>query len=299
MPGKFYTVMVIPHTRGRYRNLRFSRRFAHTCVGLLVVLILATVALPRYLYLSHTQARSLDDLTQENETLRSANERYDADLDLLRSKLENYRRQSMKFALMAGVEDLPSTALATGSPGELPPGFDAGQLRPDYLLEELDILRSRVGVMDESYEILEQAYADRAVLLATTPSISPARGIIGSGFNWRRDPFTGEREFHKGLDIVANAGTPVRATADGVVVKAGRLSSYGKAVFLSHGNGLSSRYAHLSELTIKPGQKVKRGDILGRVGATGRAKGYHLHYEVLLQDKKVDPMDYILDGYIF
>jgi murein DD-endopeptidase MepM/ murein hydrolase activator NlpD len=100
---------------------------------------------------------------------------------------------------------------------------------------------------------------------------------------------------HPGLDIVANAGTPVYATADGVVTRAGRMSSYGKAVFLSHGNGYSSRYAHLSEVTVKAGQKVHRGDLIGKVGATGRAMGFHLHYEVLEHDSKVDPMKYILD----
>lgn len=299
MTRKFYTIMVIPHTRGRYRNLRVSRRLAHVCAVVLVVLGMAAIALPRYFLLSRVQARSLAEYRQENADLRSANERYDEDLDLLRSKLENYRRQATKFALMAGVEDLPSVGLAAGSPGDLPADFDSERLRPDYLLEEIDILKSRAAVLDESYEILDQAYADRAMRLATTPSISPARGIMGSGFAWRRDPFTGEREFHSGLDIVSNAGSPVRATADGVVMKAGRLSSYGKAVFLSHGNGLATRYAHLSEVAVKPGQKVKRGTLLGRVGATGRAKGYHLHYEVLLQDKKVNPMDYILDGYIF
>lgn len=299
MTRKFYTIMVIPHTRGRYRNLRVSRRLVHVCAIVLVVLGMAAIAFPRYFLLSRVQARSLAEYRQENADLRSANERYDEDLDLLRSKLENYRRQATKFALMAGVEDLPSVGLAAGSPGDLPADFDSERLRPDYLLEEIDILKSRAAVLDESYEILDQAYADRAMRLATTPSISPARGIMGSGFSWRRDPFTGEREFHSGLDIVSNAGSPVRATADGVVMKAGRLSSYGKAVFLSHGNGLATRYAHLSEVAVKPGQKVKRGTLLGRVGATGRAKGYHLHYEVLLQDKKVNPMDYILDGYIF
>jgi murein DD-endopeptidase MepM/ murein hydrolase activator NlpD len=118
---------------------------------------------------------------------------------------------------------------------------------------------------------------------------------MGSGYAYRRDPFTGQREFHPGLDIVANAGSPIVAPADGVVTQAGRFSSYGKAVFLSHGNGTSTRYAHLSDVSVKAGQKVKRGDLLGRVGATGRAMGFHLHYEVIVGGKKVDPLRYILD----
>lgn len=295
MAGKFYTIMIIPHARGRYRNLRLSRRLVHGGAVTLGVLLLAALLLPRYLWISHSQARSLVDLREENEVLREANDAYDRDVSELRTRLAEYERQATKFALMAGVTDLPDYERPVGSPGELPADFSESSLRPRYLDEEIDILKTRAETLDESYRILDQAYASQAMRLATTPSISPTRGIIGSGFGVRNDPFTGKRQMHPGLDIVANAGTPVYATADGVVTRAGRMSSYGKAVFLSHGNGYSSRYAHLSEVTVKAGQKVHRGDLIGKVGATGRAMGFHLHYEVLEHDSKVDPLKYILD----
>jgi murein DD-endopeptidase MepM/ murein hydrolase activator NlpD len=293
--GKFYTIMIIPHTRGKYRNLRFSRRLVHGGAVAAAVLLLSAFLLPRYLWISHSQARDLEVLTSENLTLREANENYDRDVSELRSRLANYERQATKFALMAGVTDLPASDLPAGSPGELPADFSPNSLRPGYLEEEIDILKTRARTLDRSYEALGEAYADQAVRLASTPSISPTRGLMGSGFGHRNDPFTGKRQMHPGLDIVANAGTPVYATADGVVTRSGRMSSYGKAVFVSHGNGYASRYAHLSEVTVKAGQKVKRGDLIGKVGATGRAMGFHLHYEVLQHDRKVDPMKHILD----
>jgi murein DD-endopeptidase MepM/ murein hydrolase activator NlpD len=295
MVGKFYTIMIIPHARGRYRNLRLSRRFVWSCAVLAGVLAISTVLLPPYVVLSLARGRTVERLSAENDDLRLANERYDTDLSQLRGRLAEYERQATKFALLAGVTDLPSRGLPAGSPGELPADFAAGSLRPDYLDEEIDILKTRARILDESYRMLDRTWEDQAVRLATTPSIAPSRGIMGSGFGRRRDPFTGQIEMHAGLDVVANAGTPVHATADGVVTHAGRMSSYGKAVFLQHGSGLATRYAHLDEVTVRAGQMVKRGDLIGRIGATGRAMGFHLHYEVLEHGAKVDPLKYVLD----
>jgi len=292
---KFYTIMIIPHAKARFRNIRLSRDVVIVAAGVLLFLVLSAVLLPRYLVMSTLQASSLERLEAENRTLRTTNEQYDQDLNALRTRLADFEQKATKLALIAGVENLPSGELPAGSPGDLPEGYDPNSLRPDYLEEEISILMGRAEVLDRSFDVLDQAYAEVAVRLATTPSISPTRGIVGSGFAYRRDPFTGEREFHTGVDIVANAGTPVLATADGVVVEAGRLSSYGKAVFLAHGNGLASRYGHLSEVLVRPGQRVHRGDRIGSVGATGRATGFHLHYEVLRNDRKVDPIPYILD----
>ena len=293
MAGRFYTIMIIPHARAKYRNFRLSRTVVRTGAVVLGVVMLSALLLPGYLLLSRRQAVSLRALEVENVTLHEANDRYDEDLSHLRSKLADYEKKATKFALLAGVDDLPAAQLPAGSPGELPVGGTPSG--PDYLTEEIGILKRRAAVLDESYTILDRTYANQVVRLAATPSISPTKGLMGSGYGHRSDPFTGKREFHPGLDIVANAGTPVWATADGVVTRAGRLGSYGKAVVLSHGNGFQTRFAHLSSVNVKPGQKIRRGDLLGKVGATGRALGFHLHYEVLLHDRKVDPVQYIID----
>ena len=119
--------------------------------------------------------------------------------------------------------------------------------------------------------------------------------MISYGFNYRKDPFTGRRAFHSGLDLVATPGTRVAAPADGIVIRARRETGYGNVVYISHGNGITTRFGHLRAFNVRAGEKIRRGDIIGQVGNTGRSLGYHLHYEVLVQGTKVDPMNYILD----
>ncbi|EPR34650.1 Peptidase M23 [Alkalidesulfovibrio alkalitolerans DSM 16529] len=131
--------------------------------------------------------------------------------------------------------------------------------------------------------------------LASTPSIWPTEGWITSTFGYRTSPFTGKREFHKGLDISAPHGTPIYAPAKGKVSFTGRDGAYGLAMNLDHGSGISTKYAHLHRVAVKPGQTVSRGELIGYVGNTGRSTGPHLHYEVRLNGVPVNPMRYILN----
>jgi murein DD-endopeptidase MepM/ murein hydrolase activator NlpD len=128
----------------------------------------------------------------------------------------------------------------------------------------------------------------------TTPSIWPVPGRINSSFGRRIDPFHGGGSFHPGIDLAAPSGTPVVATGDGVVVDAGWMGGYGKRVEISHGkNGLSTIYAHLTEIFATPGQVIRRGEVVGRAGATGRATSAHLHYEVRYRGTQVNPYKYL------
>ena len=116
-----------------------------------------------------------------------------------------------------------------------------------------------------------------------------------SGFAYRRSPFTGRREFHKGLDIANRVGTPIIAPASGVVARTGREGGYGRTIVVNHGYGLSTRYAHLHRILVKPGQLISRGDKIALLGNSGRSTGSHLHYEVRLNSVPVNPSRYILD----
>jgi len=127
------------------------------------------------------------------------------------------------------------------------------------------------------------------------PDLFPAlEGYAGSGFGWRMDPFTGQRAFHEGLDIVAPPGTPVLAPADAEVEFAGQLGSLGTAVLLRHGQNTVTRFGHLARTVVEPGAHVRRGDVIGYTGSTGRSLGPHLHYEVIMDGQKVDPNDFLL-----
>jgi len=132
--------------------------------------------------------------------------------------------------------------------------------------------------------------------LACTPSIRPIRGgWITSKFGYRISSFTGLKEFHNGLDIGAATGTLIYATADGIASHTAKERYIGKVVLINHGYGMATRFGHLDEILVKKGQKVKRGDVIGKVGNTGRSTGPHVHYEVRLNGVKVNPIKYIMN----
>jgi murein DD-endopeptidase MepM/ murein hydrolase activator NlpD len=128
---------------------------------------------------------------------------------------------------------------------------------------------------------------------AYAPSLWPVQGIVTSSFGARLDPFKGEGAFHTGIDIASNEGDAVRAPADGIVLKAGLGTGYGRDVVVDHGHGVETLYAHLSGFAVIPGQDVHRGDILGYVGSSGHSTGPHLHYEVRIHDTPVNPSKYL------
>lgn len=132
-------------------------------------------------------------------------------------------------------------------------------------------------------------------MLAHTPAIRPAKGWITSRFGYRQSPFTGKREFHKGLDIANRKGSPIVATANGVVSFTGKKGLLGNVVIIDHGHGIVTRYAHLDKVKSKQGERVQRGDVIAFMGNTGRSTGPHLHYEVRLNGVPINPSKYILN----
>ena len=153
------------------------------------------------------------------------------------------------------------------------------------------------GVMRDLLSVIEQQLASvrndvdrRQALVSATPSMWPIAGWISSGFGNRRDPFTGEDAFHPGLDISADHGAPIHAPADGLVESAGLNGNYGNLITLDHGFGLVTRYGHLSRYAVFAGQAIRRGDVIGYVGSTGRSTSPHLHYEVLVNGQLTNPL---------
>ncbi|MBF0273988.1 MAG: M23 family metallopeptidase [Nitrospinae bacterium] len=165
----------------------------------------------------------------------------------------------------------------------------------EFLKDDISRLTEMSKVQKESFEELNIYLNKQNSILASTPSIWPVKGWITSGFGYRSSPFNGIRKMHEGIDIVAKRGTPVIAPAAGVVVKAGRVNGYGLLVEIKHGYGLLTKYGHNSKLLVKEGQKVKRGQIISKVGSSGRSTGPHLHYEVVLNGVPINPLNYIIN----
>lgn len=157
------------------------------------------------------------------------------------------------------------------------------QLNTDVRLEEMRL------------QELMQSFQGNQEILVSTPSIWPTEGWVTSPFGRRISPFTGQVDMHTGIDISGKVGTPIKAPAMGEVKFAGTDANYGKTVVISHGSGLTTRYAHMNTITVREGDSVNRGDVIGELGNTGRSTGPHLHYEVRLNGVSVDPMRYILN----
>jgi murein DD-endopeptidase MepM/ murein hydrolase activator NlpD len=152
------------------------------------------------------------------------------------------------------------------------------------------VLRELLHGLESRLRYVRRDVERREALASATPSIWPAHGWLTGTFGGRSDPFTGEPGFHQGLDISTEKGQPIYATADGTIAAASYTGDYGNLIVIAHRFGLTTRYGHLSAFAVKPGREVKRGDVIGYVGSTGRSTGAHLHYEILANGKLINPL---------
>ena len=175
-------------------------------------------------------------------------------------------------------------------------GYDNSELIINTA-KRLDILSKQTVVQSKSLDEIERLALNKAALLEAIPSIQPIKNEdltrMASGYGYRIDPFTKTRKKHNGMDFTAKRGTPVYATGNGIIKRAdNRSSGFGNHIRIDHGFGYFSLYAHLSKYNVRRGQKVKRGDVIGYVGNTGRSVGPHLHYEILKDNKKINPLNF-------
>jgi murein DD-endopeptidase MepM/ murein hydrolase activator NlpD len=175
-------------------------------------------------------------------------------------------------------------------------GYDNSDLIINTV-KRLDILTKQTVVQSRSLDEIERLAKNKAALIEAIPTIQPVKNKdlarLASGFGYRIDPFTKVRKKHYGMDFTAKRGTPIYATGNGVIKRAdNRSSGYGKHIRIDHGFGYISLYAHLSKYNVRRGQKVKRGDVIGYVGSTGRSVGPHLHYEIIKDNKKINPLNF-------
>jgi murein DD-endopeptidase MepM/ murein hydrolase activator NlpD len=215
----------------------------------------------------------------ENQHLRAENQRQRQELNELNNRVQAVEDTSRRLAEKSGVIQNETVFPGTGGPA-LP--LDEGALAT---LEEK---MSRLETEMRAHEAMlrERGY---------TPSTWPVIGQLESGFGGRRNPFTGHGyEFHSGQDIDAPQGAPVVAGASGTVTFVGWQNGYGQLVVIDHGGGLTTRYGHLSDIDVGLGEAIKRGEMVGKVGSTGRSTGPHLHYEVRINDEPVNPLQYLI-----
>ena len=287
MAKRHHTIILIPHAHAKLRKWQITSLQVGIATGAFFLLTFAA----SFFIWSHFSTKvnpvEIARLKSENERLRKTNMTFESSLQKLQGQLTDYEDRTRQLAIVAGVESLESGAEA---------GIGGGTSADEVGVGDLPKIEDRAGQIAGALDAVEARLNERVRWISSTPAISPVKGIFTSGFGFRSDPLTHGRGVHQGVDIAAAPGQPVRASADGVVVRAGEIGGLGQAVFVAHGFGVTTRYGHMSRIDVRPGQRVKRGDVVGRVGNTGRSTGYHLHYEVRVDGDPVNPFAYILDG---
>lgn len=245
-----------------------------------------------------------DSLQQQQGELETARAEVDRELNALAARLGELQAQSTRMnalgerlTRLAKLDDGEFNfreAPALGGPEStevLPSSHEFG------IRASLDQFAARMAAQSRQLDVLENLLLDRDVEANLLPAGLPVRsGYASSGFGTRSDPFTGHSEFHRGVDFNGSRGTDILAVADGVVAFSGRHASYGNMVDIDHGNGYVTRYAHCERNLVEPGQRVRAGEVIAKMGNTGRATGVHVHFEVWLNDRLVNPTAYLKAG---
>ncbi len=312
MAKRHHTIILIPHAHARLRKWQVTSLQVAIAAGAFVVLTLGASLFAWLHFTKNVNPVEIARLKSENEQLRRTNLGFESSARKLQDQLSGYEERTRQLAIVAGIADIagiggiagvqgPARGAAATGIGDGAPAEETGNLPAMSGIPAMSTMQAMPAMSDRASHLagtldaVEAKLNERVRWISSTPAISPVKGIFTSGFGVRADPVTHGRGVHQGVDIAAAPGQPVRASADGVVVEAGELGGLGQAVFLAHGFGVTTRYGHMSRIDVRPGQRVKRGDIVGRVGNTGRSTGYHLHYEVRVDGDPVNPLGYILD----
>jgi murein DD-endopeptidase MepM/ murein hydrolase activator NlpD len=275
---RFYAFIVSTTSRSRsyVRRVSIHKRWVKVSAVAVALLCCASA----YGVYGLTQQALHLRIEEENNRLRIENERQRRQLQKLENRVDAIEDASRRLSEMSGVP-AEQQEEGTSPHGAGGPALDA---------ESVELLELRAARLEMDLQVYEAALKERA----RVPSIWPVEGESTDSFGYRGNPFGGGgSEFHPGQDIAAPRGTPVLAPADGTVIEAGWKSGYGQTVVIDHGNGLTTRYGHLSKLEVESGQEIRRGEELGLVGSTGRSTGPHLHYEVRLGDLPISPRHYL------
>jgi murein DD-endopeptidase MepM/ murein hydrolase activator NlpD len=290
-----FLIKIIPPQGYNVYRLHLSRTGA-AALALGLVLFIAG-ALGLHAWQLHVAEENVAALQLQAASQGAKLQAIDRQADSLAGQLRDIQRQDDQIRRILGVHAAPAAPLrpthgmVTGGPAPTVAMVQArlaglSHVSQQRLLDGRSLDRLALRVLD----LRRVASLARERMIAALPSLNPVDGSISAGFGWRIDPWP---EFHKGLDLAAGYGQPIHAAADGLVEYASWEGGFGIKVDLNHENGYHTWYAHLSRVAVAPGERVRKGDVIGYVGATGDATGPHLHYQVMLGGVAIDPQPYL------
>lgn len=307
MAKKGYTVLLLPDTSSQIRRFHISKSLLHA------ITVTAGLVLVAFLFLLYQVVGHTGHALELRQLRTTANEQADLlqKFERLENKMARLREFDLRLRTVAGLEvkDADSAIISVGGADTLssralmmaavahqtPMTGSPTKIRTNNLGGELDRLSREITDRSESFQDLIEVLETKRSLLASAPTIWPVKGWVTSGYGQRRSPFTGRRQMHEGVDIANAIGTPIIAPADGIVTYTGPLGGFGNVVSIDHGHKVSTLYAHLQRHKVSQGQWVRRGDVIGLVGATGRVTGPHLHYEIQVNKVPVDPTTFVIN----
>ena len=292
MDKKYYTFLIFTGAQGRLRKIRLPFYFVHMVLAFSVVGIMTMAALANSYARMLLKVSNYNNLRTEREALKTQNRSLQTVVTTETAKLNSLQSLATEVALTYGFGEAhrlrfsqAALSLATQSNSTLESSYRAS-------LYAFNLIRN--SSLSPSRQTNALGFFSAPDLAENTvPSLWPVRGRLTEGFGQRLDPFSGEGVFHSGVDISTAYGTRVESPSDGIVLQAGVQSGYGNQIVLDHGFGMMTKYGHLSKINVVVGQEVKRGQIIGAVGMTGRTTGPHLHYEVIVNETPVNPMKYL------
>ncbi len=301
--SKCITFMVIPHAKNAL-SIKIPLKLLYWTGGISAFIGLLSVGSIFYSSYMSSKLLNYHHLQTENIQQKETIQNYASETESLKNELiklqdrENEIRKALGLKPVKMENPGPTSSepflkkaffgLSTANASTVNEGF-----AQDSISSNISYLKALTQEHQAEIKELEEVIQERTLRLAVTPSLWPTQGYISSGFGWRFIAWHEKGEnYHTGIDIANSLGTPIYATANGVVEQAGWMGNFGKAVLINHANGYSTAYAHMSKLAVASGQKVKKGQVIGYMGATGNASGSHLHYEVRLNGKAVNPRKY-------
>jgi murein DD-endopeptidase MepM/ murein hydrolase activator NlpD len=299
---EYFNILIFGRKGSKTRHLRIYKKTFKIAFYLFTFVFLSTT----FFFCDYIQLRKktieMKRLCQETETQESQIQFFSARIEDFEKQLSELKDFDKKIRIIANLEKGQETTFLAGVGGPSPSDIREklkSERDEQGLIQQMRIdverLQSEAMSREESLSELEKLLQNKKETLAFTPSIWPTIGWVTSMFGFRTNPFTGLNQMHEGIDISNRVGTSVTAPADGIISESGNDLAFGKILVISHGFGMTSRYAHLNKILVKVGQKVKRGEKIAEVGMSGKTTGPHLHYEVRLNNIPVNPMRYILN----
>lgn len=299
---KTYSIIIVSDALSTNKEFSVSSRLIRNSImAISVLLILFGVAIFDYLTTALDKEK-LGRLERENHQKEEVIAQLSSQVENLNRSLKNMKEITEKILVVSGLKS-PFALKEVGRGGPIQDfnlstpevKLESRQIEKNAMLEKAADLNKKFKKLENTLKFVSTVIDQQKLRLASTPSIWPTHGYITDGFGWRRHPFTGKRDFHHGVDIATQLGNKIIAPANGTVLVAERRGYYGNLVIIDHGFGYTTWFGHLAAFNVKEGDRVKREQVIGFVGSTGRSLAPHLHYEVRVLGKPQSPINYIID----